>query len=225
MSNPYKNFRNFIDNKIKPDEIIQSQNPNSNPNSNPNNEKTNNNLKKNEKKLDHLYVGCYIQPSNDIVKPSDEIKHLADVNNQLECIYEGQKKGYKFVALTNGNECLGINNFDFVKKNAVSRNKCNIVCNDTNAGFCGGINTNQIYATSLINKADLTKKIPHNNFTQDNYEILDNFSSYNKEMHSINKNINKADINCQKPINKYNLFLILIISILIGYILLEHILT
>ena len=50
-------------------------------------------------------------------------------------------------------------------------------------------------------------------------KYLENFASHNREMNLIANNIYQTDMTCQEPINKYNLFLSLLIILLLAHIL------
>lgn len=98
-----------------------------------------------EEKLNITYMGCYnVNPVNPIIT-----QELGTVHNQLDCINLGKSAEYQYVALQGGNLCLGTNNIGDIQSNAVSRNNCNMVCDETSAGYCGGVFKNQVYATSL----------------------------------------------------------------------------
>lgn len=203
MSNLYKSVKNYLDGKKEKAEteaeakIIKSEDTIT--------------LKPFEEKLNYLYMGCY----NDNPIQPIMTTQLGNVHNQLECINSGQTAEYKYVALQSGNECLASNKLDFKNMDLVPRNNCNMVCDETTAGFCGGVFKNQIYATSLIDAAG--------NQTKESFKHLENFSSHDKEMKLINKNISQIDMICQEPINKYNLFLSLLIILLLSHILIEYI--
>jgi hypothetical protein len=218
-----------------------------------------------EENLNILYMGCY---NVDPVKPIITTE-LANVHNQGTCITAGQKAEYKYVALQDGNTCLATNNPDFSGMESVSRSKCNMVCDESSAGFCGGVFKNQIYATSIVHaignehsealvnstvapiplkkvtkKSDAkpegesgskpkgesgsktegesgskTEAETVSEFKKETFRHLENFASHNREMNSIGNNISQTDMVCQDPINKYNLFLSLLIIILLGHIL------
>ena len=55
------------------------------------------------------------------------------------------------------------------------------------------------------------------------FRHLENFASHNREMKSIGNNISQIDMVCQEPINKYNLFLSLLIVLLLAHILIGFI--
>jgi hypothetical protein len=136
MPNLLQSMKNFFDGTSpKPEvtkEIIQPEN-------------TQVSLMPFEDKLNVFYMGCYnVNPLNQVIT-----QELGTVHNQKECINLGKNKGYQYVALQDGNLCLGTNNIDSLQSSAVSRNNCNMVCDESSAGFCGGIFKNQVYATSL----------------------------------------------------------------------------
>jgi hypothetical protein len=54
---------------------------------------------------------------------------------------------------------------------------------------------------------------------KESFRHLENFASHNREMKSISNNISQIDMVCQEPINKYNLFLSLLIVLLLAHIL------
>jgi hypothetical protein len=214
MSNLYKSLKDFLDGK-KPKveveaEIIKSE--------------ENVNLTPFEESLNYLYMGCYNDSPTQPTIPTE----LGNVQNQLECIKAGQKSEFKYVALQSGNECLASNNLNFKNMEETHRKNCNIVCDESSAGFCGGVLKNQIYATSLLaakaneNTANTANKANTAN-TKESFRQLENFVSHNKEMNLINKNISQIDMMCEEPINKYNLFLSLLIVLLLLHILMEYI--
>jgi hypothetical protein len=226
MSNLYKSLKKFLDGtKEKPEietSIIKPEDTVS--------------LKPFEEKLNYLYMGCY----NDNPTQPTMTTQLGNVHNQLECINAGQKGEYKYVALQTGNECLASNKLDFKNMDAVPRKNCNLVCDEATAGFCGGIFKNQVYATSLVSASETPNTLsppseqnpnPNPNPTNPNptnpskesFKHLENFATHDKEMKLINKNISQIDMVCQEPINKYNLFLSLLIVLLLSYILIEYI--
>ena len=205
-----------------------------------------------EEKLNFLYMGCYnVNP----VKPAIT-QELGNVHNQKDCINLGKQQGYQYVALQGGNECLATNNIDLKELNSVPRSSCNMVCDESSAGFCGGVLKNQIYATSLTGAAgnDFHQNMLNNTSTtvapsltsgstksentpsessktpsessntpnnKETFKHLENFENYNREMKNIGKNISHIDMICQEPINKYNLFLSLLIILFLSYILVE----
>lgn len=198
-------------------------------------------LKPFEKQLNFLYMGCYnVNPVYPIVT-----QELGLVSNQKECIDLGKKQGLPYVALQEGNVCYGLNNSDLKKLTAVSRNQCNMVCDESSAGYCGGVLKNQIYSTTLVgavgnehsgslasNNLQETKPINETsqktkptsektNSETESFKHLENFATHNKEMKMIDKNISQIDMLCQEPINRYNLFLSLLIIILLTYIVFE----
>ena len=220
MTSFYNSIKNYLDGtkenpKIE-SEIIKSEN--------------NVSLKPFEEKLNYLYMGCYNDNPTQPIIPTQ----LKNVHNQLECINAGKKAEYKYVALQSGNECLASNNLDFKNMNSLPRKNCNMVCDETTAGFCGGVLKNQIYATSLIaaagngnidtllNSTDDTNH-PNSTINKESFKHLENFASHDKEMKLINKNISQIDMICQEPINKYNLFLSLLIVLLVLHVLIEFI--
>lgn len=222
MSNLYNSVKNYLDGKKEKTEtetkIIKSEDTIT--------------LKPFEEKLNYLYMGCY---NDNPIQPIITTQ-LGNVHNQLECINAGQKAEYKYVALQSGSECLASNKLDFKNMDLVPRKNCNIVCDETTAGFCGGVFKNQIYATSLIGAAgnghiDALLNSPEqnpttkstDNSTKESFKHLENFASHDKEMKLINKNISQIDMICQEPINKYNLFLSLLIILLLSHILIEYI--
>lgn len=98
-----------------------------------------------EEKLNFLYMGCYnVNPVNPVIT-----QELGNVHNQKDCINLGKSEGYQYVALQGGNECLGANNLDLKDLTSLPRSSCNMVCDESSAGYCGGVLKNQIYATSL----------------------------------------------------------------------------
>jgi hypothetical protein len=58
---------------------------------------------------------------------------------------------------------------------------------------------------------------------KESFRHLENFASHNREMKSIGNNISQIDMVCQEPINKYNLFLSLLIVLLLAHILIGYI--
>ena len=98
-----------------------------------------------EEKLNFLYMGCYnVNPVKPVIT-----QELGNVHNQRDCINLGKSEGYQYIALQGGNECLGANNLDLKDLTSLPRSNCNMVCDESSAGFCGGVLKNQIYATSL----------------------------------------------------------------------------
>jgi hypothetical protein len=199
-----------------------------------------------EEKLNFLYMGCYnVNPVKPVIT-----QELGNVHNQKDCINMGKNEGYQYIALQNGNECLAANNIDLRDLQSVPRTQCNMVCDESSAGFCGGVLKNQIYATSLpaasgnefhqnmLNSPTATTyqasnsnpiKTENNqksetaaeNNKKETFRHLENFASNNKEMTNIGKNIGQIDMICQDPINKYNLFLSLLIILFLAYLLFE----
>lgn len=213
-----------------------------------------------EEKLNFLYMGCYnVNPVKPIIT-----QELGNVHNQKDCINLGKSEGYQYVALQSGNECLGANNLDLKELNIVPRSSCNMVCDESSAGFCGGVLKNQIYATSLtgavgneyynnkfnnavssivpqtittapntssvngskassenISSESANKTITTETPSKETFKYLENFANSNREMKNIGKNIGQIDMLCQEPINKYNLFLSLLIILFLGYLLFE----
>lgn len=136
MPNLLQKIKNYFDGTPpKPEvetEIIQSENPQVS-------------LTPFEEKLNVLYMGCYnVNP----LKPGIT-QELGTVHNQRDCINLGKTKGYQYVALQDGNQCFGTNDILSLQPNAVSRTNCNMVCDESSAGFCGGVFKNQVYSTSL----------------------------------------------------------------------------
>lgn len=206
-----------------------------------------------EEKLNFLYMGCYnVNPVNPVIT-----QELGNVHNQRDCINLGKSEGYQYVALQAGNECLGANNLDLKDLTSLPRSSCNMVCDESSAGFCGGVLKNQIYATSLpgavgneyhqnmLNSAvsttppqsnsikpvtpsesgsnpssENTKTSSENN-NKETFRHLEQFVNTNREIKNIEKNIGQIDMLCQKPIDKYNLLLILLIILFLGYLLIE----
>ena len=250
MSNFYQKIKNMIDG-TKPKPEIEAEIIN-----NLNNSVT---LTPYEEKLNVVYMGCYnVNPVNPIITTE-----LGNVHNQGTCITMGQEGKYKYVALQNGNECLATNNTNFTSMESVSRSKCNMVCDESSAGFCGGVFKNQIYATSVVHavgnehseslinsivplslNSTLTpiqnsnseseskseskpesKSVskPVSTSEKETFKHLENFVSHNREMNSIGNNISQTDMVCEKPINKYNLFLSLLIVLLLTHILIGFI--
>jgi hypothetical protein len=208
MSNIYKRIKDFLDGKKEipeveqeiEQEIIKIENEIS--------------LKPFEEKLNHLYMGCYDDDPNKPIMTNN----LGNIQNQLDCIKAGQETENKYIGLQSGNECLGSKNLNFQEMTKVPRTNCNSVCNEASAGFCGGILKNQIYATTLEQAIK-----SENNTMNEKFKELENFYLHDKEMKLISKNISQADMLCQEPINKYNLFLTLLIMLLLLYILMEYI--
>jgi hypothetical protein len=164
-----------------------------------------------EENLNVVYMGCYnVNPVNPIIT-----QELGTVQNQVDCINMGKTAGYQYVALQNGNNCLATNNINNIKSSSVPRNNCNMVCDESSAGYCGGVLKNQVYATSIeavINNESLGKE---------SFKHLENFTTHNKEMNMINNKISQIDMLCQDPINKYNLLMSLLIVLLLTYIMIE----
>jgi hypothetical protein len=202
----YKRIKNMIDGKELPEENIKSETKTEIIN----NEIIPVKLTPFEEKINNLYIGCFnVNPEN----TESQLK-LGDISNQNDCIKLGQETKSEYIALQNGSDCLGLTKGDLKNMDNVSRNQCSTVCNEANAGYCGGVLKNQVYATTLLGKAvDIQ--------THESFKNLENFSSFNKEMKMINKNITKNDIECEKPINKYMLSVLLIIILLLCYLLIE----
>lgn len=205
-----------------------------------------------EEKLNFLYMGCYnVNPVNPVIT-----QELGNVHNQKDCINIGKSEGYQYVALQGGNACLGANNLDLKNLTSLPRSNCNMVCDESSAGFCGGVLKNQIYATSLpgavgneyhqniLNSAVSTSpesnyikptttsetgsktssenpKTSSENNNKESFRHLEHFINTNREIKNIEKNIGQIDMLCQKPIDKYNLLLILLIILFLGYLLIE----
>lgn len=250
MSSFYKSLKNLIDGtKPKAEVEVEIIKPENTPVT----------LTPYEENLNILYMGCYnVNPQTPIITTE-----LGAVHNQGTCITAGQEAEYKYVALQSGNECLATNNPDFSGMESVSRSKCNMVCDESSAGFCGGVFKNQIYATSIVHavgnehseslvnstvapipvvkiktkteskteaesesktKTESGSKTESETVSESKKETfrqLENFSSHNREMKSIGNNISQTDMICQEPINKYNLFLSLLIILLLAHILFE----
>jgi len=209
-----------------------------------------------EEKLNFLYMGCYnVNPVKPVIT-----QELGNVHNQRDCINLGKSEGYQYIALQGGNECLGANNLDLKDLTSLPRSNCNMVCDESSAGFCGGVLKNQIYATSLtgavgneyhqnmlnttvsttpaqsnsikpVTSTETSSKIssenPNNktpsseNNNKETFKHLEHFVNTNREIKNIEKNIEQIDMLCQKPFNKYNLLLILLIILFLGYLLIE----
>jgi hypothetical protein len=236
-------IKNFIDEPTKPKNIIEPEIIK------PEIEKVT--LTPFEEKLNFLYMGCYnVNPTNPVIT-----QELGIVQNQKDCINLGKTNGYKYVALQGGNQCLGANNLNLSNLTSLPRTKCNMVCDESSAGFCGGVLKNQIYATSLpdavsneyhqnimpttetsttptttpttTTTTNNSGKINSNNTgkqTENNKETfkhLENFVNTNREINNIKKHICQNDMVCQIPINKFNLFLVLLIILFLGYLIVE----
>jgi hypothetical protein len=209
-----------------------------------------------EEKLNFLYMGCYnVNPVKQVIT-----QELGNVRNQRDCINIGKSEGYQYVALQGGNECLGANNLDLKDLTSFPRSSCNLVCDESSAGFCGGVLKNQIYATSLpgavgneyhenmlnnavstthpqlnsvkpVTSSETSSKTPSENTNnkspssennnKETFRHLEHFVNTNREIKNIEKNIGQIDMLCQKPIDKYNLLLILLIILFLGYLLIE----
>lgn len=208
-----------------------------------------------EEKLNFLYMGCYnVNPVKPVIT-----QELGNVHNQRDCINLGKSEGYQYVALQGGNECLAANNLDLKDLTSLPRSNCNMVCDESSAGFCGGVLKNQIYATSLpgavgneyhqnmLNSAVSTtppdsnsvkpvttsetgsktssentnNKTPSSENNKETFRHLEHFVNTNREIKNIEKNIGQIDMLCQNPIDKYNLLLILLIILFLGYLLIE----
>jgi hypothetical protein len=217
MANLLQTIKNFIDGK-KPtleveQEIIK-----------PENEQVK--LTPFEEKLNVVYMGCYnVNPVNPIIT-----QELGTVHNQADCINMGKTAGYQYVALQDGNTCFGTNNINNIQSSEVSRRNCNMVCDESSAGYCGGVLKNQVYATSIIGtinnenpqqilneKSNLLSEQPN----KESFKNLENFALYNKEMKMFDSKISQIDMLCQEPINKYNLLMSLLIILLLAYIMIE----
>jgi hypothetical protein len=170
-----------------------------------------------EKKLNNLYIGCFTaDPNNPIIATQ-----LGTVDNQAQCISMGATAGYDYAILQGGNVCLGANNLNFSTMQPVSRSSCNSVCDESSAGFCGGASSNQIYATSLgIAQENASSVEPFNKLA---LKELENFASETKELKSIRQNLSQNDMLCEKPVNKYNLFLSVMIIVLLTYTIIEYV--
>jgi hypothetical protein len=159
-----------------------------------------------------LYIGCY---DVDPTKPQ-VMQEIGTVQNQLDCIKSAVEQGYKYMALQNGNQCFATNEFDFKNTKNVPQSNCNMVCDETDAGYCGGVLQKQLYASSSVIANEAKRQQ-----NKESFKHLENFINTNKEMKNISKNIKQNDMMCEEPINKYNLLLILLIFILLGYLLFE----
>lgn len=176
------------------------------------------NLTTYEEKLNNLYVGCFTaDPNNPIVATQ-----LGTVDNQAQCITMGATAGYDYAILQNGNICLGANNLNFKTMQSVPRTSCNSVCDETSAGFCGGAASNQIYATSL-GVAQESARETFDNIDKSALTELENFASETRELQSIRQNLSQRDMLCEEPVNKYNLFLFVMIIVLLTYTIIEYI--
>lgn len=190
-------------------------------------------LKPFEEKLNFLYMGCYnVNPVNPVIT-----QELGLVQNQRDCINLGKSKGYKYVALQEGNLCLGANNIDLKTLDAEPRTSCNMVCDESSAGYCGGVLKNQIYSTVIptefqqksTNNPTTTETMPKNekvndstpNPLKESFRHLENFASYKKDMNLINNNISETDMLCSEPINKYTLVLSVLIAAIMGYVMVD----
>ena len=159
-----------------------------------------------EKNLSSFFVGCYLDdPENRILE-----NNLGIVPNQLECIKMGQANKFKYVGLEGGNKCWAGNNNNISKMKRHPKNKCDIICDDGRAGYCGGPHTLQVYSTDILPK----------DFKKDN--LLEEFFSTDAELKVISENITQSDMTCSIPLNKYILLVSLLIIVLLIYMVLEH---
>ena len=159
-----------------------------------------------EIKLSPFFVGCYLDdPNNRILE-----NNLGIVRNQLECIKLGQAKKYKYVGLEGGDVCWAGNNENISQMKRHPKNKCDIVCDDGNAGYCGGAYALQVYSTDVLPK-DLKKD-----------SLLEEFFSTDAELKVMSENITQSDMTCTVPLNKYILLVSLLIIVLLIYMVLEH---
>lgn len=172
-----------------------------------------------ESSLNNLYIGCFTaDPVNPIV--ADE---LDSVDNQEQCITMGQTGGYDYAILQNGNICLGANKLNFKSMQSVPRTNCNSVCDESSAGFCGGSSSNQIYATSLAVAQEVQGSTSENfsNINKYSTDYLEKFASETRELQSIGQKLSQSDMINEAPVNKYNLFLSVMIMIFLTYIIIE----
>jgi hypothetical protein len=159
-----------------------------------------------EKNLSSFFVGCYLDdPNNRILE-----NNLGIVRNQLECIKMGQANNYKYVGLVGGDKCWAGNNNNISQMKRHPKNKCDIICDDGSAGYCGGPYAIQIYSTDILQK----------DFKKDN--LLEEFLSTDAELKVISENITQSDMTCTLPLNKYILLVSLLIIVLLIYMVLEH---
>ena len=159
------------------------------------------------------FIGCY---SDDPLNLSMQ-NFLGNVSDIEECITLGKNNEYKFVGIQQGNKCYASNNIP--DSTNESMDKCNILCNDINSGYCGGYYYNQVYSTNIpeINKNEVKNKIEQFN------NIIENYKNLDVEYNMIENNINKNNINCNiQPVNAYILFLWLIIIFFIIFLVLEY---
>jgi len=62
-----------------------------------------------------------------------------------------------------------------------------------------------------------------NDDNNDSFAIVEQFINQNNELLKINQHINQSDIVCEEPINKYNLFISLLIILILIFIFVEYI--
>ena len=178
---------------------------------------TNYNYNLNSINLNPLYVGCYSDNPNKYIMS----EHLGTVNNKLECIKLGSNANLKYVGLISGDKCMGGNTIPSDLK--VDKSKCNIVCNHTNSGYCGGNYYNQVYLTSeeyktnnkIISEEKLNVK--HEGSARNH---LETFFNTQNDIKYINDNL-LINVPQNKPINMFELYIWIIIIILIIFLLFE----
>ena len=139
-----------------------------------------------------LYKGCYNDDPSNLIMETE----LKNVSNVDECIALGEAKKYKWVSLTNGNNCRASNNIKLSTLKKVDNSKCNSPCEESNSGYCGGTYKNQIYATRAV----------------------ENFNNVN----NVNKSKSKSKINkliYMYPIENYIFCLILTILTILIYVI------
>ena len=160
------------------------------------------------------YIGCY---SDDPSNPSME-NYIGEVSNITECINLGKNNNYKYVGIQQGNKCFGSNNIPNTQK-VDRKNNCNITCNHSHTGNCGGYYFNQVYNTEITN--NMPKLIEKDN-KKDAFELLEKFINSNNDFEKINIGLNNKNLSDNTSINTYELFTWLIIFIILIYLLIEY---
>ncbi len=169
-----------------------------------------------EKKFESQYIGCYADdPSN----PS-MTSYLGEISNIEQCILLGKEKNYKYVGVQQGNKCYASNNLPITLQ-ADRNTYCNVSCDDVDKGNCGGFFYNQVYETNNNSIKNISKQIKT---TPDKIsQIMENFNNSSEDINKINVGVqNYNETNKHKPMNKYFLFILICVLVILIYLIFEY---
>jgi hypothetical protein len=169
-------------------------------------------LSKYDKEIAPYYIGCYLDdPTNISMK-----KYLGIVSNPVECMKLGEKNGYNYIGIQQGDKCYASNEIPTTSK--VDEKHCGIHCNEANTGTCGGYFYNKVYNTKEINLEKKIKKL-------DTSELIENYNNMNSDVNNINRNLGNLKYKDENlnicPINQYILLVTVLIIIIILYLIVE----